>query len=112
MTRAVLFTDASGRYTGYAIKGHSGYAEEGSDVVCAAVSVLAITVCNALETLLKLPIEQKGGEDGYIEVRLPKTMEDGPKEGAQLLMDTLALGLTQIQEAYPRHFNLKSRRSR
>ena len=33
MTRAVLFEDAAGRITGVSVKGHSGYAEEGSDIV-------------------------------------------------------------------------------
>lgn len=30
------------------ISGHSGYAEEGSDIVCASVSSIAITTVNAL----------------------------------------------------------------
>ena len=30
------------------IKGHSGYKEEGSDIVCASVSSISITTVNAL----------------------------------------------------------------
>ena len=37
MTR-VEFFDQDGRITGFSCSGHSGYAEEGSDIVCAAVS--------------------------------------------------------------------------
>ena len=37
MTR-VEFFDHEGRITGFCCSGHSGYAEEGSDIVCAAVS--------------------------------------------------------------------------
>ena len=37
MTR-VEFFDHEGRITGFCCSGHSGYAEESGDVVCAAVS--------------------------------------------------------------------------
>ena len=37
MTR-VEFFDQDGRITGFSCSGHSGYAEEGSDIVCASVS--------------------------------------------------------------------------
>ncbi|MFR7477837.1 MAG: ribosomal-processing cysteine protease Prp, partial [Acutalibacteraceae bacterium] len=29
---------ATGFFTGFTVKGHAGYSEEGSDIVCAAVS--------------------------------------------------------------------------
>ena len=37
MTR-VEFTTEDDRITGFTVSGHSGYAEAGSDIVCAAVS--------------------------------------------------------------------------
>ncbi|MBR1607087.1 MAG: ribosomal-processing cysteine protease Prp, partial [Clostridia bacterium] len=46
MTRVTLYHDAEGRLSGFSCKGHAGYAEAGSDIVCAAVSALSITCCN------------------------------------------------------------------
>jgi uncharacterized protein YsxB (DUF464 family) len=54
MTRAVLFEDAAGRITGVSVKGHSGYAEEGSDIVCAGISTLLVTIDQALCSLVGL----------------------------------------------------------
>ena len=34
----IEFFNHDGRINGFAVSGHSGYAEEGSDIVCAAVS--------------------------------------------------------------------------
>ena len=34
----VTFHSAQGRIDGFVVEGHSGYAEEGADIVCAAVS--------------------------------------------------------------------------
>ena len=68
MTRAVLFEDAAGRITGVSVKGHSGYAEEGSDIVCAGISTLLITIDQALCSLVGLSPIEHGGEDGFAEV--------------------------------------------
>ena len=37
MTRCEFFRDGE-RITGFSIAGHSGYAEAGSDIICAAIS--------------------------------------------------------------------------
>ena len=71
MTRAVLFEDAAGRITGVSVKGHSGYAEEGSDIVCAGISTLLITIDQALCSLVGLSPIEHGGEEGFAEVLLP-----------------------------------------
>ncbi len=42
MITAALFRSGS-RYTGFRASGHSGYAGEGQDIVCAAVSILGCT---------------------------------------------------------------------
>ena len=49
MTRVTLFREGE-RIYGCRAEGHSGWGEEGEDIVCAAVSVLTTTCVNALET--------------------------------------------------------------
>ena len=44
MIRATFRKDLSG----FTISGHSGYAEAGRDIVCAAASSMTILVCNAI----------------------------------------------------------------
>ena len=48
MIRVSLRTE-NGLFTGFACKGHAGYAAAGKDIVCAAVSALTTTCVNALE---------------------------------------------------------------
>ena len=53
MTKVEIFNH-DGRIHGFSVSGHSGYAEEGSDIVCAAVSAAVtfvltgflLTVCS------------------------------------------------------------------
>ncbi len=48
MLKAKFFVEKCGNIVGFDISGHSGYAELGSDIVCAAVSSVAYMVANTL----------------------------------------------------------------
>ena len=110
MTRAVLFEDAAGRITGVSVKGYSGYAEEGSDIVCAGISTLLITIDQALCSLVGLSPIEHGGEDGFAEVLLPPGITDKQMEQAQLLFGALRIGFSAIAEQYPAYFRLTTRK--
>ena len=112
MTRCTLFVDSASRITGFSIKGHSGYAEEGSDIVCAGISALVITIENALCQLVKLSPVERGGEDGFLEVILPEKMTDKQMQDAQLLLTSLHIGLENIAQAYPDYVRLTVRKVR
>ena len=112
MTRCTLFVDSVSRITGFSIKGHSGYAEEGSDIVCAGISALVITIENALCQLVKLSPVERGGEDGFLEVILPEKMTEKQMQDAQLLLSTLHIGLENIAQAYPDYVRLTVRNVR
>ena len=112
MTRCTLFVDSASRITGFSIKGHSGYAEEGSDIVCAAVSALVLTTDHALCRLVGLSPIERGGEDGFLEVLLPEKMTESQMRDAQLLLSALHIGLENIAQAYPDYGRLTTRRVR
>ena len=56
------------------IKGHSGYAQEGSDIVCASVSSIAITTVNSLLRIDEDCIEYVE-KDGYLDIKIKKHNE-------------------------------------
>ena len=86
-------------YIGFTSKGHAGYAEEGQDIICAAVSVLVINTVNSLEQLTGDHIEVQE-DDGLVSF----TFTEPVSEGGRLLMDSLVLGLTEIQHSYSNHY--------
>ena len=110
MISAVLYRN-SGRYTGFRASGHSGYAEMGSDIVCAGVSVLGITCVNALESLLGVRADVRLNREGLLGFDLP-ALEGDQAAGAQLLMGALGQGLSDLQGEYPEFvkFEIKERR--
>lgn len=82
---------------------HTGYDQEGYDIVCSAVSALMITTANGLVSLAEIPdVEIKtDAEIGYMFIGLPKTgMLPKDQFKSDLLLDTLEKGLMAIEEAY------------
>ena len=81
-------------------KGHAGYAEEGYDIICAAVSVLTVNTINSIEKFTEdaFKAEAKDGMVRWKFTELPLSKE------ANLLMDSLVLGLMDIQENYGKKY--------
>ena len=84
--------------------GQSGYAQEGEDIVCAAVSALTVNCVNALESVAHVRPDVKKGQ-GFLAVRLPKDCES---RDAQVLLLSLKQGLRDICAQYPAYIRLKT----
>ena len=97
-----VWTDELERIRGFELTGHAGFAEEGQDIVCAGVSALSIAAVNGLERFLPLaPNVQEG--DGHLSCRLEGISEQD-LEKAQWILQTMKLGIEQIQSAYGHHY--------
>ena len=46
----ITFYKTNNAFVGFRVLGHSGYAEEGSDIVCAGISVLTINFINSVDS--------------------------------------------------------------
>ncbi len=104
MISATLYQEKDG-YSACRITGHSGQAEAGRDIVCAAVSILGCTCVNALESVCGIIPLVTANEDGVLAFRLPEiTPEENAK--AQILMGALKQGLTDLADTYPRNVTL------
>ncbi len=57
MTKINLLTLANGELVGFRITGHSGFAEGGSDIVCASISSVAYMVANTITEIIKVSAE-------------------------------------------------------
>ncbi len=95
MTAIRFYQDSEQRLTGFESSGHADYADEGEDIVCAAISVLTINTVNALEQFTEdgLKLETR---DGYIRLEVETPVSDA----AELLLKTLALGIGEIAKQY------------
>ena len=103
MISAVLYQGRDG-LDACRITGHSGQAESGRDIVCAAVSILGCTCVNAMETVCGIIPEITENDDGVLAFQLPE-MNPADNAKAQILMGALKQGLSDLADAYPRNVN-------
>lgn len=98
----VTFHSAQGRMDGFVVEGHSGYAEEGSDIVCAAVSAaVGLTECTINEVMgLGAPVKVRE-EAARISLKLPPALNEASDNLCQALLTGLVVYLQAMGEEYP-----------
>lgn len=97
MINVIIRRDKDKVAKGIEIKGHAGYGEYGQDIICSAVSSLALNMANSVEEFTDDHFEGSVSDDGgYFSFSFPD--EISPE--SQLLMKSLILGLQNIQRDY------------
>ncbi len=108
MIRVNVFRNKTGDIWGFRLKGHADYAEEGSDIVCSAVSVLTINTINSIELFTSEEFECETDEKkgGYLSFSFPMTREGKADRDAQLLLKAMVNGLTDIEKEYGSYISI------
>ena len=108
MTHVTLIRDRSG-LVGFEAKGHTGYADEGSDIVCSAVSALTQTAALGINEVLKIQTALDITEANMY-LMLPADISDQDCEKAQIILKTMALGLRSIAATYGDYIKISERK--
>ncbi len=100
----VIFTVESGIVTGFELRGHAGFAEAGSDIVCAAVSSAAYMTANTLTEVAALActVTEK---DGHMKLCL--SQDDAKDTAAQTVLSGFLLHLNALGRAYADCMDIK-----
>ena len=108
MIRIVLFHNQKNDICGFRVSGHAGYAEEGADIVCSAVTVLTLNTINAIEALTKTAFVCDADEEegGYLDVAFPDIKSGEIDHDAQLLLQAMVLGLENMIIEYDKYITL------
>ena len=101
MTTVTFHTEGS-RITGFNMQGHSGFAPQGGDIVCAALtSAVRLTEC-AVNDVLGLEASVKvRPEKALLSLKLPGGLGQTNESTCQTLLAGLMVYFTQLQEEYP-----------
>ncbi|MGI6168187.1 MAG: ribosomal-processing cysteine protease Prp [Christensenellales bacterium] len=97
MTRIHLWKK-DGLYLGLQANGHTGFAEEGRDIVCAAVSVLCQTMIVGLDEVAGVSPDYRI-EDGELFCRVGE--DNAKRRDVQAILRTIVKGLQAVYEQYP-----------
>lgn len=101
----VIFKKKNEKLVAFKIEGHAEFDVEGEDIVCSAISMVSQTTLIGILEVLKVDVEYYV-EDGFLSLSLEKkTMEDIEK--CQVLLQTMLLGLKNIEITYGDYINVK-----
>ncbi|MCR5687136.1 MAG: ribosomal-processing cysteine protease Prp [Lachnospiraceae bacterium] len=101
MVTATVVKDPSG-YVSFKCSGHAGYMRKGKDIVCSAISALTVNAANSIMTLTDSGISVTEN-DGF----LSWTFDGTCGREAELLMDSLLIGLKSVEEQYGKYLKLE-----
>lgn len=107
MITAKIHRNSFGNITGFEISGHAGYAEEGSDIICAAVSAIAYTAAGYFSEKRYGGINPDYSEkNGLFRFRLPKLYGEDQAQSvaAQAVLEAFEIGLRQIELSYGKQY--------
>jgi uncharacterized protein YsxB (DUF464 family) len=100
MIKGSFKRNEAGRIVSFELSGHAEAGPYGSDIVCAAVSALAISTVNGIDALAGFEpiIEMNEAEGGYLYVETLASINQEQKNIAQILLENLLLGLQTIEK--------------
>ena len=103
----VTFHSEGSRLESFEVKGHSGYAQEGEDIICAAItSAVRLTEC-AINDVLGLEAAVKVREkDASITLKLPAKLGQTNESTCQALLTALMVHFVQLAEEYPDYISV------
>ena len=100
----IVFYRIKDNFKGFEVKGHTGFSEEGKDILCAAISTATQMVVYAIKEKLNLKPELEI-KDGYLKIILND--EDFLKSEVCILMDTCFDVLKQISKNKNKYIKLE-----
>ena len=93
------------RITGFSVSGHSGYAEAGSDIVCAAVSAIVTMAEATINDVCGAKAKVRVKEDGArVTLTLPASCDE--EESIQAVLAGMLLYLCSLRGEYPDHIEV------
>ena len=104
MTAITMFCKKdTNQFIGFSIKGHAGYSNYGNDIVCCAISTIAINVQNSIESFCEdCKFKQDVSKDGEMYFELLNSSHD-----TDVLLNSANLGFHEIAKQYKKFVTVK-----
>ena len=90
------------------VEGHSGFAQRGSDIVCAGVSTLICNFINCVrdeEAHERIKLHKEVIREGYVHLEIETF--DFSKQRIEGIIDCFMKGLCMLSEEYPQYVSIE-----
>lgn len=102
MIRVVIYKSVN-KISGFHVSGHAGYGEEGTDIICAAVSAIVYTALGYMDEKLqqhdkrRLVFEEKDGDIRWDRMTTIGTLFEKETDA---VLEAMVIGCRQIEASY------------
>lgn len=99
----VTFFKSDYELIGFEVSGHSDYSEDGTDIVCAAVSSAAFMTANAITDILNVKANVICSDEGQIKVML--CVADA--KACKVTLQSFKLHISELEKQYKDYISVK-----
>jgi uncharacterized protein YsxB (DUF464 family) len=108
MVKILIIRDSDKNICGFKVSGHAGYNKIGADIVCSAISALTQTAVQGLKMVAGIDIQYKiMDRSGYLDCRLPEVLDDKQRLMGTAILETMYIGLKNIEKGYKKHIDIR-----
>ena len=91
-------------------KGHTGFAREGEDIVCAAISSITQTALLGLLNVAKVKVDVTRNDDkGYLKYRIVSDLGKEKRLECDAILETMLQGIADVQSDFSKYIKLEDK---
>ena len=102
MIKATFIYSKNGALTGFNIKGHSGSAPSGADIICASVSSAAYMAANTIIEIMNVDAYATVNDSGEMTVIIPEESAEKTKD----ILLGFKLHISELSKQYPKNVTI------
>ncbi len=105
MIKIEISKNKENKVQSFSVEGHAFAEEHGRDIVCASISILSQTAVLSLYEVGNIDIIYEIDE-GWLYCELPENLDDVHRKNADIILNTMLVGIKATQEMYPEYIEL------
>lgn len=90
-------------------KGHTGYAQEGHDIVCAAISSILQTAILGLSKVVgvDVKVDIRDGKESHLKATIEGDLDKATRRECDIVLETMLLGIADISAGFSKFVKLE-----
>ena len=107
MTKVVFYKQGES-FVRITSEGHTGYADQGEDILCAALSALIQGAALGVLKVAGVKADYHVNEEkGSLLLDLPKNLGEEARHDCDVILKTLYESVTDLKKGYPKHIEVE-----
>ena len=91
-------------------QGHSGYADEGEDIVCAGISSITQTAIIGLQLVAGVKVSvKKDDKKGYLLFKIVGDLDKAKRHDADVILNTMYAGLKDYEDGFSKYIKVEDK---